>query len=59
MKYNVFDCHKKYTYAVGEDKEGQVKWEGKIVHECGVLAAFLKACRPGSPVVVETVGNWY
>ena len=59
MEYIAFDCHKKYTYAVVEDKEGRVHWEGKIVHERGALAAFLKACHPGSPVAVETVGNWY
>ena len=32
--------------------------EGKIVHERGALAAFLKEeCHPGSSVAVETVGN--
>ena len=59
MEYIAFDCHKKYTYAVVEDEKGRVHWEGKIVHERGALAAFLKEeCYPGSPVVVETVGNW-
>ena len=58
MEY--IDCHKKYTYAVVEDEKGQVHWERKIVHERGALAAFLKeGCYPGSPVAVETVGNWY
>jgi len=60
MEYIAFDCHKRYTYAVVEDEKGRVHWEGKIVHERGALAAFLKEeCRPGSPVAVETVGNWY
>ena len=32
----------------------------RFVHERGALAAFLKeGCHPGSPVAVETVGNWY
>jgi len=45
---------------VVEDEAGRVKWEGKIVHERGALAAFLKeGSHPGSPVAVETVGNWY
>ena len=60
MEYIAFDCHKRYTYAVVEDEKGRVHWEGKIVHERGALAAFLKEeCHPGSPVAVETVGNWY
>ena len=25
----VYDCHKKYTYAVVEDEKGRVHWEGK------------------------------
>ena len=53
MEYIAFDCHKKYTYAVVEDEKGRVHWEGKIVHERGLWL------RPGSPVAVETVGNWY
>jgi len=60
MEYIAFDCHKKYTYAVVEDEKGRVHWEGRIAHERGALAAFLlEACYPGSPVAVETVGNWY
>ena len=34
-------------------------WEGKIIHEREALAVLpLEACHPGSPVAVETVGNW-
>lgn len=54
-----FDCHKRYIYAVAEDEQGRVKREGKIPHAPGALAAFLVECTPGSPVAVETVGNWY
>lgn len=59
MEYIAFDVHKRYTYAVVEDGQGRVKREGKIPHEPGALAAFLAGCEPGSPVAVETVGNWY
>jgi len=59
MEYIAFDCHKRYTFAVVEDEWGMVKREGKIPHERGALKEFLSRCEPGSPVAVETVGNWY
>ena len=59
MEYIAFDCHKRYTFAVVEDDRGMVKREGKIPHERGALKEFLSRCEPGSPVAVETVGNWY
>lgn len=59
MEYIAFDCHKRYTYVVVEDERGRIKREGKIPHERGALAAFLAGCGSGSPVAVETVGNWY
>ena len=39
--------------------EDGVKREGRIPHERGALMEFLATCEPGSPVAVETVGNWY
>jgi len=33
--------------------------EGRIPHLRGALREFLAGCEPGSPVAVETVGNWY
>jgi len=59
MEYIAFDCHKRYTWAVVEDQRGLVKREGKIPHVRGALREFLRGCVPGSPVAVETVGNWY
>ena len=59
MEYIAFDCHKRYTWAVVEDQRGLVKREGKIPHARGALREFLRGCVPGSPVAVETVGNWY
>ena len=59
MEYVGFDCHKHYTYAVVEDERGRVVREGRIPHERGALMEFLSRHEPGSPVAVETVGNWY
>ena len=59
MEYIAFDCHKRYTWAVVEDERGRVVREGKIPHQRGILREFLSRCREGSPVAVETVGNWY
>lgn len=59
MEYIAFDVHKHYTWAAVEDERGRIKREGKIPHARGLLQEFLKGCEPGSPVAVETVGNWY
>jgi len=59
MESIAFDFHKRDTWAVVEDERGMVKREGKICHERGALKEFLSLCEPGSPVAVETVGNWY
>ncbi len=58
MDYIAFDSHKRYTYAVVEDKRGRIKWEGKIFTK-GAILEFLKTCEPGSSVALETIGNWY
>jgi transposase len=42
-----------------ERPDGTVVREKKILHERGALRQFLAGCEPGSPVAVETVGNWY
>lgn len=59
MQYIAFDVHKRYTWALVEDERGRIEREGKIPHARGSLREFLKGCEPGSPVAVETVGNWY
>ncbi len=33
--------------------------EGRIAHNKGALIEFLTGCERGSPVAVETIGNWY
>jgi len=59
MQYIAFDAHKHYTLASVEREDGRLVREQQIPHERGALQAFLQGCDPGSPVAVETTGNWY
>jgi transposase len=59
MQYIALDCHKRYTWGVVERRGGGIVREERITHERGAIRAFLADCQPGSPVAVETVGNWY
>ena len=59
MQCIAFDAHKRYTWALVEDERGNVVREERIEHSKGALIEFLGGCEPGSPVAVETIGNWY
>jgi len=59
MDIIAFDSHKRYTlvYATGDD--GQPRDERRIEHAPGAIRNYLARFQPGSPVAVETIGNWY
>ncbi len=59
MNYIAFDSHKRYTLASVERAEGGILREVRVGHERGAIRKFLLTCDPGSPVAVETIGNWY
>ncbi len=59
MQYIAFDSHKHYTLASVEHPTGGIVAERRLPHERGALQGFLVQWDPGSPVAVETVGNWY
>jgi transposase len=59
MEYIAFDAHKRYTLASVARPDGGLVREQRIPHERGALQQFLERCEPGSPVAVETIGNWY
>jgi transposase len=59
MQYIAFDAHKHYTRASVEHPTGGVVREVRLAHRRGVIQDFLAQCAPGSPVAVETMGNWY
>jgi transposase len=53
------DSHKRYSQVSVETMEGQIVKEGRIQHQPGAITQFLQAWPVGTPVAVETVGNWY
>jgi len=59
MQYIALDAHKTYTLASVEPVEGGKPRETRIEHGPGILRGFLGRLDQGSPVAVETVGNWY
>lgn len=59
MQYIAFDAHKRYTLASVAAPDGQLVREARIEHTRGALREFLERCERGSPVAVETTGNWY
>lgn len=62
MQYIAFDVHKRYTLAAIEDRTGPAgrSREWRINHEPGCFRRFLaEQGHLGSPVAVETIGNYY
>jgi len=59
MEIIAFDSHKRYTLCSVEDEGGQIMAEGRIPHERGMICGYLSRFSSGSPVAVETIGNWY
>jgi hypothetical protein len=59
MEYIAFDAHKHYTLASVVRPDGRLVREQRLAHERGAFQQFLARCEPGSPVALETVGNWY
>jgi len=59
MENIAFDSHKRYTLCSVEDEKGSIVSEDWIRHERGAIREYLERFTPGSPVAVETIGNWY
>jgi len=59
MEYIALDSHKRYSFASVEEHTGTILREARIEHQRGAVAQFLSAWKPGTPVAVETIGNWY
>jgi hypothetical protein len=59
MKYIAFDSHKRFTQASVASMTGAIYREARIAHEPEAIASFLCEFDRGSPVAVESVGNWY
>jgi len=59
MEMIALDCHKYYSVASVQSPEGLCLAERRIEHRRGSILAFLAPYSDGSPVAVETIGNWY
>jgi transposase len=59
MQYIALDAHKRYTWARVENAQGDRLLEGRLPHAHGAIKNFVRRWSEGSPVALETVGNWY
>jgi transposase len=59
MQYIALDAHKRYSFASAESLYGTQRSEARVEHAPGAIRRYLGKFEPGSPVAVETVGNWY
>jgi transposase len=59
MEYIALDVHKRYTWARVKNSHGDRVTEQRVLHQRGAIQAFMQQWTAGSPVAVETVGNWY
>ncbi len=53
------DAHKRYSHFAVLDEAGQLLRQVRVDHEPGAIQAFLEDMPEGTPVSLETVGNWY
>lgn len=59
MQCIALDSHKHYRWALVQDEAGKVTREQRIDHVRGTLRGFLEEFEWGTPVAVETIGDWY
>lgn len=53
------DAHKHFSLFAVLDENGDLLQRTRVGHEAGALGAFLSHFPEGTPVALETVGNWY
>jgi transposase len=53
------DAHKHYSQFAVLDQDGQLRQQSRVDHEPGAIQAFLQRLPEGTPVALESVGNWY
>jgi len=59
MEFIALDVHKRYSTVCVQSRSGKIRKECRIEHKPGAIRHFLTGRDKGSPVAVETVGNWY
>ena len=53
------DAHRRYSQFAVLVQEGQLRRQTRVDHEPGAIQAFLESVPEGTPVALESVGNWY
>jgi hypothetical protein len=53
------DAHKRYSLFAALDQRGRVVSRTRVDHQPGAIRGFVSRFPPGTPVALETVGNWY
>jgi transposase len=53
------DAHKHYSRFAVLDDRGKLQEEQRVNHKPGALRAYLSELPEGTPVALESVGNWY
>jgi len=53
------DAHRRYSQFAVLDQDGQLRQQTRVDHEPGAIQGFLENLPEGTPVALETVGNWY
>jgi transposase len=53
------DAHKHYSQFALLDQDGRLLVQERVDHQPGAIQAFLEDLPPGTPVALESVGNWY
>lgn len=59
VQYIGCDVHKKYSVFVAVDEQGRAYPGKRVEHDRAGFRSFLDSLAPGSPIAVETTGNWY
>jgi transposase len=53
------DAHRRFSQFAILDADGQFLKQVRVNHEPGAIRRFLSEFPPGTPVALESVGNWY
>jgi hypothetical protein len=53
------DAHKYYSLFTVLDDRGNLQEEQRVNHRPGAIRDYLSAFPEGTPVALESVGNWY
>jgi hypothetical protein len=53
------DAHRRFSQLAILDGDGQFLKQARVNHEPDAIRNFLSEYPPGTPVALESVGNWY